>query len=211
MDAINASLEAVSGFAELSLQIQQNSLQDKVEGLKAAAEAELENENLTAEEKKAVNENLEKEIARVTEEANKRARAAAAAQRLVAYAEAVIQTYLAASKALASGVPPWSYITMGATIAAGLANALKIKTTPIPEISAETGGRFIVPDVSPVTRSDGVYMRVNPREEVNVTPRGMTGSSGGTRVTVMMEKQVLFDVMNDGIRSGDIIISAANL
>jgi 5-formyltetrahydrofolate cyclo-ligase len=195
------------------LQIQQNSLKDKVDGLRAAAEAELENENLTAEEKKAISENLEKEIGKVTEEANKRARAAAVAQRIVASAEAVIQTYLAATKALASGVPPWSYVAMGMTIAAGLANVTKINTTPIPEISAETGGRFIVPDVSPVTRADSSYMRVNPGERIDVTPRGMTGNSGITQYIFKIGEQTIFDIVNKGGRSGDIYVfePAANL
>jgi hypothetical protein len=53
-------------------------------------------------------------------------------------------------------------------------------------------------------------MRVNSGEEVEVTPRGMTGFNNGQTITVQIEKQVLFDITNDGIRSGDILISAAN-
>jgi hypothetical protein len=53
-------------------------------------------------------------------------------------------------------------------------------------------------------------MRVNKGEEIEVTPRGMTGFNKQQNIIVQMDKQVLFDVMNDGIRSGDILISAAN-
>jgi hypothetical protein len=38
----------------------------------------------------------------------------------------------------------------------------------------------------------------------------MTGSGRSQRIIVQIEKQTLFDVMNEGIRSGDIELATAN-
>lgn len=46
-----------------------------------------------------------------------------------AYAQAVVDTYAAANKALAAYPPPFSYIAAAASIATGLANVAKINTT----------------------------------------------------------------------------------
>jgi hypothetical protein len=53
-------------------------------------------------------------------------------------------------------------------------------------------------------------MRVNPGEEVDVTPRGEAGNNAIQNIIVQIEKQTVFDVVNDGIRSGDILIQVAN-
>ncbi|WP_313138395.1 phage tail tape measure protein [Myroides sp.] len=49
-------------------------------------------------------------------------------------AETTIDTYQAASKALAAYPPPFSYIAMGVSIAAGLKNVQKIVSTKVPEM-----------------------------------------------------------------------------
>jgi hypothetical protein len=131
--------------------------------------------------------------------------AAAIASKALASAEAAINSYLAFDKALAAGVPPWNYIAAAGVLAAGLAKQAQIIATSIP--SAETGGRFVVPQS---VGSDSSYMRVNSGEEIEVTPRGMTGFSGSQSITVQIEKQTIFDVVNDGIRSGDVLIMATN-
>jgi len=83
-------------------------------------------------------------------------------------------------------------------------------STPIP--SAETGGRFIVPNMPPVNRVDSALMRVNPGEEVNVTPRGSNSDMGNAHYTFVINDQVIFDIVTRGIRSGDIVLApAANL
>jgi hypothetical protein len=87
----------------------------------------------------------------------------------------------------------------------GIAQQIKIMSTAIP--SAETGGRFIVPNS---VGSESSLMRVNSGEEVNVTPRGMVGSDATQNIIVQLDKQTLFDVVNDGIRSGDVLIAALN-
>jgi hypothetical protein len=131
--------------------------------------------------------------------------AAAIGARALASAEAAINSYLAFTKALASSAPPFNYIVAAGVLASGLAQQIKIIGTPIP--SAETGGRFIVPNG---VGSDSQIMRVNPGEEVDVTPRGQVGNSATQNIVVQLDRQVLFDVMNEGIRSGDVLIQAVN-
>jgi hypothetical protein len=201
-------LGTINQFAEISRMAEQNRLEERVEALRATAEQELKNEELTSEQKEAINKKLNDDIAKMTDEANNRAYSAAVLGKVIAHAEAGIQTFLAASKALSEyGGGPVGIAMMAATIAAGLANQVKIAMTPIPKISAETGGRFIVPHS---VGSDSGLMRVNSDEEVEVTPRGMSGFNKIQNIIVQIEKQTIFDVVNNGIRSGDILIAASN-
>lgn len=55
-----------------------------------------------------------------------------AAGKGLAVASATIDTYKAASKALASGSPPWNFIQMGAVILAGFKNVKAILSTQVP-------------------------------------------------------------------------------
>jgi hypothetical protein len=145
------------------------------------------------------------ELSGLVEAAGKDNVAAAIASKALAATEAAINSALAFTKALASAPPPTNLILAGAALAAGIAQQVKIISTPIP--SAETGGRFIVPHS---VGSDSTYMKVNSNEEVEITPRGQVGFNNRQNIIVQIEKQVLFDVMNDGIRSGDILVSAVN-
>ena len=68
-----------------------------------------------------------------------------AAGKAISIAQAVINTYQAASMALATYPPPFSFIAAAASIAAGLVNVYKIVNTQIPSITgsgnvASTGG-----------------------------------------------------------------------
>ena len=128
-------------------------------------------------------------------------RAFAIASRAIAMAEAKINTFLAFTRALNSGLPPWNLIAAGGVLAAGVAKQIRMASTPIP--SAETGGRFIVPDVYPVNRVDSALMRVNPGEEVNVTPRGSTGDETAQYI-FQINDEVIFDIVSQGISSGKI-------
>jgi hypothetical protein len=144
-------------------------------------------------------------IGSLLEDSSKHNRGFAIAARAMAAAEAAINSYLAFTKALASAPPPANYVLAAAALTAGIAQQIKIISTPIP--SAETGGRFVVPTA---VGSDSRLMRVNPGEEIDVTPRGMAGFNNAQTITVQIEKQVIFDVVNDGIRSNDILIEAVN-
>jgi hypothetical protein len=128
--------------------------------------------------------------------------------KMAASAEALINSYLAFTQILSNPLEGPSWVRMaaaGTVLAAGLAQQIKIVSTAIP--SAETGGRFIVPNS---VGSDTGLMRVNQGEEINITPRGMTGNGNTQNIIVQIEKQTIFDVVNDGIDSGDILIMAAN-
>jgi hypothetical protein len=133
---------------------------------------------------------------------------AAVLSKMLASAQAAINSYLAFTQALADPTIPSMIAKVavaGTILAAGLAQQIQILATPIP--SGETGGRFIVPHS---VGSDSGLMRVNSDEEVEITPRGMTGFNKSQNIIVQIEKQTIFDVVNDGIRSGDVLIMAGN-
>lgn len=128
-------------------------------------------------------------------------------EKLLAASQAGINSALAFTQALYKSdlPPPFNIILAGTVLAAGLAEQVKIATAPI---SAETGGQFTVP--SGGGGVDRHLYAFNDGEEINVTPRGAY-SGGQTRIIVQLDRQTLFDVVNDGIRSGDIVVSTANL
>jgi tape measure domain-containing protein len=126
-------------------------------------------------------------------------RAGAIASRVIASAEAAVNTALAATKALASAPPPWNIAAAAGVVAAGVAQQIKIHSTPIP--SAETGGRFVVPET--FTGVDGALMRVNRGEEVNVSPRGGEADGGG-RTIIYLDGQPIIDFMNRKLRTGEV-------
>jgi hypothetical protein len=126
-------------------------------------------------------------------------------EKAAASAQALINSYLAFTNALAEVPYPFNYAAAAGVLASGIAQQVKIISTAIP--SAETGGRFIVPHS---VGSDSSLMRVNSDEEVEITPRGMTGYNNTQNIVVQIEKQTIFDVINEGIRSGDVLIAAVN-
>ena len=139
-------------------------------------------------------------ISALVQAAGKENRAAVIFSRALAVAEAGINTAVAITRA-------WRELPYPAAIAAtiglaaqGAAQTIQIAATPIP--TAETGGRFIVPDVSP--RVDAGYMRFNGGEEVSVTPRGMAGNSGEFTVNVILDGQVLASFINKAARAGEL-------
>jgi len=127
--------------------------------------------------------------------------AAALAAKGIAHAEAGINSALAFTKTLNDPTPmPTAVRVMQAAgvLAAGLAQQIKIQQTPI---SAETGGRFVVPDFS--TGVDSVSMRVNPGEKIDVTPRGEYNRDAIHQI-INLDGQVFVDFINRRIRAGDI-------
>lgn len=94
---------------------------------------------------------------------------ALAAKKAMAMIEAAINSSLAFTQTLASGIPyPLNLVSAGSVLAAGLAQQVKIA-------SAETGGRFVVPYSTGV---DNTLMRVNSNEVVDIRPAGMAGKAG---------------------------------
>lgn len=123
--------------------------------------------------------------------------------------EATINTYVAFTKALGSGIPPFNYIAAAGTLAAGMAKVAAIKSQ-----SFMTGGSMTVrgsggPDSVPVMVSPGETIDVYRADEPGPDPR--RGSSGGEpRVYNIATPLVLsrdwvrdvFKALNDGLGDG---------
>ena len=121
---------------------------------------------------------------------------------MLAATQAGINSFLAFTKVLAEAPWPVNAIAAASTLVTGLAAQAKIWSTSIPT-TAETGARFMVPD-NGAGRVDGTLMRVNPGERVDVTPRGMSGDGDVTQHIFKVDSQTIFDVVNRGLRSGEI-------
>jgi len=129
--------------------------------------------------------------------ASRENRAFFVASRMMALVQAGINTALGITKALSTG----NFIKAAGIGMKGAAQKAVIAKSMIP--SAETGGRFIVPNTT--SRVDGVGLRVNPNERIDITPAGQTGDSGGTQVfNLIFDGQVLATAINELARSGDL-------
>jgi tape measure domain-containing protein len=222
-DTLNAAIGTLNNFLDLASSIQEARLDDRLAAfdknakeeldiLKKKTEAELTNEQLTADEKKKIKKRLaEEEIKiderqqaerqKITDEYAKKAHNIAVFNKLLSSTESGINTAVAITKALSSLPYPYNIAAAIATGVEGTAQQIKILATPIP--SFETGGRFIVPDVSP-RRVDGVGLRVNPGEEVNVTPRGMAGQQENTVFQFVFDGRVFAEIINKLARDGEL-------
>jgi tape measure domain-containing protein len=227
---IDTTLQTLSAIQELNSvfgDIAQQAADEKAEREKARLEAEkasksralieefdaqIKAEENTDEEKQRIKKqflaeykkNEEDYTASVEREEEKRkeaAKQAAIADKALSSAMAGINSFVAFTGALAAfaELGPLAYVQAGAILAAGLAQQAKIIATPI---TAETGGRFMVPDTG--GRVDGAYMRVNADEVVDVTPRGESASPYVVHNVLMIERRVIYDVVNEGFDSGDI-------
>lgn len=86
-------------------------------------------------------------IASVLELSQKTVKAAAVAQKAVDITQAGISTYKAANVALASAPPPYNFVLMGTTIAAGLANVYKIASAKIDGDNSAANVDMSVPSI----------------------------------------------------------------
>lgn len=123
--------------------------------------------------------------------------------------EATINTYVAFTKALSSGIPPFNYVAAAGTLAAGMAKVAAIKSQ-----SFMTGGSMTVrgsggPDSVPVMVSPGETIDIYRADEPGPDPR--RGSAGGEqRVYNIATPLVLsrdwvrdvFQAINEGLGDG---------
>ena len=129
--------------------------------------------------------------------------------RKMALVQAGINTALAITKTLST--TPWP-LNIPKAIGVGLKGAAqkaKIASSMIP--SAETGGRFIVPQSRGV---DSNLMRVNSGEEVSIVPRGMTNNNDGVfNLQLIVDGQVFAEIMNTQARKGSLntLVLSGNL
>ncbi len=145
----------------------------------------------------------------VAKNAGKESRALAILLKGVALAEIGINTARSISLASATTPFPANILPIAKASAIGISSAAKVISTPIPSAQTGTGeSRFIVPDNT--TRSDGVGMKVNPGEQVEVTARGEEPSKI-MNVSVILNGEVLLESTQEMIDSGDLIITQDNI
>tara|TARA_R110000765_G_scaffold426596_1_gene542772 strand:- start:1013 stop:2767 length:1755 start_codon:yes stop_codon:yes gene_type:complete len=125
----------------------------------------------------------------------------AKASKRLAQAVAVIDTYSAANKALASGVPPYNYIAMAAVIATGLANVATIEAQQFAK-----GGNFVT------NKPELIMVGESGREHVQITPidrpeeRAMQGSgvtiniNGGVVQEDYIRNELIPAINRSGVR-----------
>lgn len=82
-----------------------------------------------------------------------------------AIAQAVVNTYLSATKAMAEVPYPANFIAAGAAVVAGLANVAKIRSQQPPQY--RTGGSFVVGGHGGQDSQD-VHLRATPGERINI-------------------------------------------
>jgi len=170
------------------------------EAIKSAQKDLADYEQKLLEERLSVFSGFFNGLGQLMEVAGEKNRDAAIFAKGLASAEAAINSMLAFTKALASVPYPLNFLAAGSVLAAGIAQQIKILSTPIP--SAETGGRFIVPNSSGV---DGGLLRVNKGEEVSVTPRGQVGNDRESfNFNFVFDGQVFSNIINKQAKAGEL-------
>jgi hypothetical protein len=111
-------------------------------------------------------------------------------------AQATIDTYIGANKALASAPPPLNFIAAAAVIAAGIANVIKISSQTPP--GAAKGGSFIVPGGMSMTDNFPANLNLASGELVEVTPANEVAAGGRRRGAV--------DEITIGMRMSDFLM-----
>jgi tape measure domain-containing protein len=204
---------AIKGQYEWLLAEEQYSAEELQALLDSANAKKLAGEQLTADERKAVEYKMNQEIAAseakfaaqqadLDKKKKEEARKAAIYNRVLAIAQVPIDTARAVLKAIGDFGPPPSPLGIAGIAAAGAVGAAQmaaLMATPIP--SAETGGRFIVPET--FTGVDSGLVRVNRGERLEVTPRG--GAGGQTiQLVVNLDGRPIIDFTNENLRGGNI-------
>lgn len=142
-------------------------------------------------------------------------RAAAITAKALAHAQAAINSYLAFTQVLADPTLPFflKAISAASTLASGLAQQANIAKTPIPSAQTGTGKTGIeVSRSGTSSQADNVPVMVSAGETVSVGARGESGGSTGTmNLSVMVDDEAIFRVVNIGIESGDIRITNDNI
>lgn len=121
--------------------------------------------------------NLAGSFVAVTKAFGKNNKEMAVAGKAFGIVQAVINTYIAYTKALASLPPPLNFVAAGAALASGLAAVATIAATPIP---AKHGADFIVPGGIGGGDSVPFNAMVEPGERIQITPNSArAGQSNG--------------------------------
>ncbi len=96
----------------------------------------------------------------------------------LAQTQAIIDTYAGATKALASGKPPWNMIAMAAVIAKGLSNVATIEAQKFAK-----GGEFVTnrPEIIMVGEAGREHVKVTPIDR----PESRALNDGGITINIM--------------------------
>lgn len=161
LDAIAGNESAITTLKE-SHALQRDQLEEELSKKSLEREKELAAQKLTA------MGGFLGGLAALTRQANMRDKEARLRHKSIAIAEATVNTYLAATKALASAPPPFNYIAMAGVIAAGLAQVNQIKeqkfasgTLNAPGGMAWVGERG--PELMEVPRGSRIYNNTESR------------------------------------------------
>lgn len=193
LEGLSSILGAVGGLYQAQSAAQIAALEER-------QKKELEVTKLTDKEKEALQKAHEKQKAKIEYDAALKSWKLQVAAGIADGARAILV-------ALRS-VPFPANIAAAAVTAATTGIQLATLKASKPKLSAETGGRFTVPDNAGSARGDSQNIRVNPGETIDVTPRGE-----GRKLVVnnYLDKRLLWSVMQDGIDSGVITVTADNL
>ena len=137
----------------------------------------------------------------------KKSRALAILQKGVAVAQIGINTAMGVAQALGSAPPPLNFINAGLVTTAGVAAGVKAATTPIP--TAETGGRFVVPDMGGAG-VDRVGLNVGPGETIDVAARG-EAPKNDISVIVKIDEQIIVDTVQRAFDGNELHVSTDNV
>lgn len=99
-----------------------------------------------------------------------------------AIAQAIINTYQGATKALAELPPPFNFAAAAAVVAAGMANVMTIRSQQF--TGAAMGGSFMVPGGKSGTDNRLIPMALAAGERVDVTPANKVNSGGSATLFV---------------------------
>lgn len=218
--AIESESKAKADFLELQKSAEWQAVQERV------ALEEKQALELKAVQDKQAAEKIALEAARISEETrlekaafDEKARLeaiAAAKSRKILHDQAVFQKGVDLASAIvstASGIAaaiPNPFLMALAGIAGGIQIAT-IASTPIP--SAQTGTSpfgVTIPDSGATSRADQVGVVASPGETVRIDPRG-EGGGGAIHVTVELAGQVVIDVIQQAVDSGDLRITTENI
>jgi hypothetical protein len=194
LEGLSSILGAVGGLYQAQSAAQIAALEER-------QKKELEVTKLTDKEKEALQKEHEKQKAKIEYDAALKSWKLQVAAGIADGARAILS---------ALNTKPFIPAGLAAAAVATAMTGIQLATLKAskPKLSAETGGRFTVPDNAGSARGDSQNIRVNPGETIDVTPRGE-----GRKLVVnnYLDKRLLWSVMQDGIDSGVITVTADNL
>ena len=214
IEEANRRIEAKAEANAKEIEMEKQLADSKMEILKGWTEAKKEADNLElmrsmnniAVQDKAVEfaQRGIQQIMDLNEEAAGKSRKAAILQKALGSASATISGLVGFNRALEDPTPMPTWLRLAnafSLLGSSAVSVAKIWSTPLP--TAETGGRFTVPDA---TGTDNVGLRVNPGETIDVTPRGEQPGGTPQKIVIQLNEDVLFEAMTNGVRQGKVII-----